>query len=385
MPSNHRQWFSHENSVGAADTIEVRQRFSVRKLAVFLLGVAGLLWAAVGCATAPKNAGPKYTFYPPAPDPPRLQYLTSFESEKDLHGGGHDSFITFLTGQAPVHTPIVKPYGCAAVTNYLYICDTIGSLLRVDLGAHRIKEIVTKGPAALKLPLNLAVDGNGWLYVADSLRNQVVILDTNQNLVGTIGEQGAMEPRDVALTADRIYVGDRLNHCVHVLDKITRTNLFDIPRGPEATNNNSRLFQPINLALDDQGTLYVGDIGGFRVQVFGADGKYERTVGQYGDNYGEFGRLKGVAVDRERRLYAVDAASQVAQIFDLTGRLLMWFGEAGASKYPLALPAKVVIDYDNVGYFQKYAAPDFAVEYLVIVINQYGPRKVSVFGFGHKK
>jgi sugar lactone lactonase YvrE len=279
----------------------------------------------------------------------------------------------------------VKPYGCAVVKDYIYICDTMGSLLRVDLGAHRIKAVVTKGPAALKLPVNLAVDNNGWLYVADSLRNQVVILDTNQNLVATIGEPGSTEPRDVALATDRIYIGDRLNHCVHVLDKLTRTNIFDIPRGLEVTNEQSRLFQPINLALDDQGTLYIGDIGGFRVQVFDTDGKYVRSVGQYGDNYGEFGRVKGIAVDRERRLFAVDAASQVAQIFDPNGRLLMWFGEAGASKYPLALPAKVVIDYDNVGYFQKYAAPDFAVEYLVLVINQYGPRKVSVYGFGHKK
>ena len=62
-------------------------------------------------------------------------------------------------------------------------------------------------------------------------------------------------------------------------------------------------MQPINLALDAQGALYVGDLGAYRVQVYDADGKYVRTVGQYGDNYGEFARLKGVAVDRERRLY----------------------------------------------------------------------------------
>ena len=346
---------------------------------------AGMLFLAAGCATSSKNQGPKYTFFPPAPDAPHLQYLTSFSSEKDLHGSAHDNFMTFLTGQAPTYTAILKPYGGAAVKNSIYVCDTVGGVLRLDLSARRIFTIAPRGPAALKLPLNLAVDDNGWLYVADSLREQVVILDTNQNLVATIGETGAMEPRDVALTKDRIYVGDRLNHCVHVLDKDTRTNLFDIPRGGEATNGNSRLFQPINLALDAQGALYVGDLGAYRVQVYDADGKYVRTVGRYGDNYGEFARLKGVAVDRERRLYAVDAAGQLVQIFDDTGRLLMWFGEPGGSNVPLALPAKVIIDYDNLDFFQKYAAPDFKLEHLVIVINQYGPRKVNVFGFGQKK
>jgi hypothetical protein len=30
-------------------------------------------------------------------------------------------------------------------------------------------------------------------------------------------------------------------------------------------------------------------------------------------------------------------------------------------------------------------APNFTVEYLILVINQFGAQKVSVFGFGHKK
>jgi hypothetical protein len=350
------------------------------------LGMAAVVWLAAGCATQPKNKEPKYMFYPPAPDEPRIQFLTAFGSEKDLRGHGRDNFFTFLTGQTPPDTPILKPYGGAAVKNGIYVCDTgVGLVLKLDLSARRFFAVASKGPAALRLPLNLAVDDNGWLYIADSLREQVVILDTNANLVATIGEKGQMEPRDVALTKDRIYVGDRLNHCVHVLDKWTRTNLFDIPHPEEATNIDCRLFQPINLALDAQGRLYVGDLGGYRVQVFDEDGKYLRSVGKYGDNYGEFARLKGIAVDHDNRLYAVDAAGQLVQMFDDTGRLLMWFGEPSTSKVGLRLPSKVFIDYDNVDWFRKYAAPDFQVEHLVIVINQFGPRKVSVFGFGHKK
>ncbi|HXF10339.1 MAG TPA: 6-bladed beta-propeller [Desulfuromonadaceae bacterium] len=350
-----------------------------------IASLAATLLLVAGCVTTPKDSGPKYTFYPPAPDAPHLQYLTSYGSEKDLRGTGRDNFVAFITGQAPTYTPILKPYGGAITTNCLYVCDTVGVILRLELNTHKMSVIAPEGPAAFKLPINLALDENGWFYVADAGREEVVILDANKNLVGTIGGKGVMEPRDVVLTKDRIYVGDRLNHSVHVFDKATRTNLFDIPRGDEATGTNSRLYQPINLALDDLGNLYVGDIGGYHVQVFDPDGKYVRTVGRYGDNFGEFARLKGIAVDRERRLYTVDAAGQLAQVFDENGRLLMWFGEPKGSKYPLALPAKVLVDYDNIEHFRKFIAPDFSVEYLVIVINQYGPRKVSVFGFGHKK
>jgi DNA-binding beta-propeller fold protein YncE len=235
------------------------------------------------------------------------------------------------------------------------------------------------------MPLNLAVDDNGWLYIADGVLEQVVILDTNENLVATIGGKGKMKPRDVALTKDRIYVGDLQDRCIHVLDKNSRTPLFDIPRAADATNINARLFQPINIALDAQGRLYVSDFGAYRVQIYDVDGKYLRTIGHYGDNFGEFARNKGVAVDRANRVYVADAAGQLVQMFDENGQLLMWFGEPSASKVGLELPAKVLLDYDDVAFFQRYAAPNFQLEHLVIVMNQYGPRKVSVFGFGHKK
>ena len=51
----------------------------------------------------------------------------------------------------------------------------------------------------------------------------------------------------------------------------------------------------------------------------------------------------------------------------------------------LILPAQIVIDYDNVPLFTKYASPDFEIEYLILVTSQYGERKVNVFGFGQKR
>jgi DNA-binding beta-propeller fold protein YncE len=161
--------------------------------------------------------------------------------------------------------------------------------------------------------------------------------------------------------------------------------LFTIPADPAAEEPQARLYAPVNLAVDAQRRLYVTDIGAFRVQQYDPDGKYLRTIGRLGDSPGEFARPKGIAVDREGRVYVVDAASQVVQIFDAEGKLLLFFGEPEGSEAGLNLPAKVAVDYDHVGLFQGYAAPDFQVEYLVIVTNQYGDRKVSVFGFGGRK
>ena len=63
----------------------------------------------------------------------------------------------------------------------------------------------------------------------------------------------------------------------------------------------------------------------------------------------------------------------------------MFFGDAGLGPGGLMLPAKVAIDDRNIAYFRTYAAPEFEIEYLVLVTSQFGERKVSVYGFGHEK
>lgn len=329
---------------------------------------------------------PKYMFFPAAPDEPRVQYLTSFETEKDLRRGKHDSFMTYLTGQPPKLLPIVKPYGGFAGGGKFYVCDTgQGAILKMDFAAQKMSLVTPDDPDIIQSPANMTVDANGWLYVVDLVRQQVIILNDKENFVATLGAKSKNKPMDVAVTADRIYWSDSLEHCVHVVDKNTRTNLFDIPRGTDGTNVQRKLFQPINIALDAQGHLYVSDFGAYRVQVFDADGNYLRSIGEHGNNYGEFSRNKGVAVDHSNIVFVVESAGDIVQMFNDEGRLLMWFGGAKANQASMELPSKVLVDYDDVPLFQKYAAPDFQIEHLLIVMNQFGPHKVAVFGFGHKK
>ena len=94
--------------------------------------------------------------------------------------------------------------------------------------------------------------------------------------------------------------------------------------------------------------------------------------------------LVGIAVSITSAALADRSVRDV--VYSHTADLAL-FGDVqpSGSTVGLALPTKVVIDYDDVDYFQKYVSPDFKVEHLIIVINQIGPRKVSVFGYGHKK
>jgi DNA-binding beta-propeller fold protein YncE len=344
--------------------------------------VLGLL---TGCATQ-KSGKTVYHFFPSPPDEPHLQYLTSFSSQKEFRGSEENSFLSYVTGKKVPNHGYGKPYGAAVAGHKLYVCDTeLGVVVVADFAKRHMSILPAEGEGELKMPLNMTVDADGTLYVADAGRDQIVIFDNKENYVAAIGKAGELKPRDVAVGNDRIYVADLQKHCVRVFDKATRAPLFDIPRGQDATNQAIEMQTPTNLALDSRGRLYVADTGHFRVKVFDADGKFLHSVGEFGDGLGQFTRLKGVAVDHDYRLYAVDAMSQVVQIFNDEGRMLTFFGDPFAGKEFQNLPAKVVVDYDDVNFFQSFVAPNFKVEYLVFVINQFGSHKVSVYGFGNKK
>jgi DNA-binding beta-propeller fold protein YncE len=346
-------------------------------LAVLLAVLLGLM---AGCASnSKKNA---FIFFPPPPDEPRIQYLTSFSSERTL--GGHRRFEDFVLGTSEGDLPIVKPYGITIRGDKVYICDSgSGAVDIADLGKSRLNYFNLEGEGQMRVPVNVAVDTNGILYVTDVDRGQILIYSAEKEYLAAIGKKDEMKTSGLVVSDSRIYVGDLKNHCVRVYDKANNSLLFSIPR--TNANDKAQLFLPTNLALDQQGRLYVSDTGGFFVKIYDADGNFIRQIGNIGDSFGQFFRNKGIAVDRENQIYVVDAVTSVVQIFDSEGRLLTYLGDAKTSgEGALYLPAGIALDYGNVAHFQKYAAPRFKIEFLIYVTNQVGTHKVSVYGFGHK-
>ena len=354
-----------------------------------ILAACATAFLLTGCSTPPATApvAPRPVYYPSAPAVARYQYLTSFSSDKDLRdkAGKTGGFAAFIGAQEDLGvTEIIKPYGIALHDSALYICDTIAFAIDiVDLKSGAIRRFQPKGDGRLGKPINIAVDADGTRYVADTSWGMVLIYGADDSYLGAIGTKGVTKPTDVAVHGDRLYIADLLESCVKVLDRKSHKELFRIPRegdGPE-----SKLFSPANIAVGDEGKVYVSDIGGFAVKVFDPEGRFLMRVGELGTQIGGMVRPKGIAVDRAGRFYVVDAATEVVQVFDPEGKLLLFFGEPAGSEVGLVLPAKVMVDYDHVSLFSKYAAPDFDIEYLVFVTNQYGPRKVSVYGFGSRR
>jgi DNA-binding beta-propeller fold protein YncE len=345
-----------------------------------LVGLLAAAWLA-GCTGSVRRPVGRAVFFPKPLEKARLQYLTHFSTSRDvLPPEGPFSRLVF-GGQPAAEGKVVKPYGVAVYRGSIYTCDSKAGAVEIfDLAEHRFGFLGVRGRGKLLKPINITIDEKGTKYVTDAKRREVVLFDATDTFAGVIRADDFLRPVDVAISDRFVYVCDSKACVVHVFDRQTRKHLRDIGgKGDEP----GRFALPTNLAIGPDGSLYVSDTINSRVQRLSPEGEVLHVYGRRGDMPGEFARPKGIAVDRAGRLYVVDAAFENVQIFDPEGRLLLYFGEGGNGPGQLQLPAQVTIDYDHIRYFAKFAHPDFQLEYLVFVTSQFGPRKISVFGFGH--
>jgi len=362
---------------------------------VLLKGLAllGVIWTVclfAGCRSAEvKPAVSEPVFFPPAPEAARLQFLKSFAGPEDLGKPAASPLERFVLGEPEAAEGIATPYGMAIFEGKLYVCDVGRRMVEVFDLRKRTFGYLTKDRRLMN-PVNICIDDDGSKYVADPMAGVVFVFDRDDNLSAMLGQQLKISPIDVVVRGSLCYVTDYTSNQVVVLNKTT---------GQEITRVGQRRLtegqvQPLtevppgefslisDLALDPQGGLYVTDKAAARITQFDPSGIFRRTIGRLGDNIDELVRPKGIAVDRAGRIWVVDAATEVAKIYNQQAQLLLFFGLPGHSPGTMNLPAKIILDYDNVALFKPYAVEGANIEFLVLVSNQYGSNKISVYGFG---
>ena len=346
-----------------------------------LLGALTLL---AGCATTPPKAPmqKEARFYPLPPDPPRIQHLATYARARDLETDKSRSGLKdFLLGEEKLDEALVRPYGVALSDGKIYVADSRAPGLAIfDLKAKKFSLMSGSGSGRMQRPINVSIDTDGTKYVTDTARNRVLVYDRGERFLAAYGAKDEFKPVDIAIAGERLYVVDIQHHEVQVLDK--RSGKLQFKFGRSDPDKQKWLHQPTNLAIGREGDIYVVETGNFRVARFTPEGKFVRHYGEAGQAPGQFARPKGIALDRAGRLYVGDAAFQNVQIFDHDGRMLMAFGQPGGDSPGLNLPAGIAIDYDNVALFRSLAAPGFSIEHLILVVSQFGPNQVDVFGFG---
>ncbi len=349
-------------------------------LALFFLSFF-VLSGCMPSATPQKKQPP--TFFPPAPSLPRYQFLRSFNGSADFakKATGLAAFIGVRGRKGFVFK---KPYGVAMRNGILYVCDSMNTVFTFDLAKQKFAPLAgAQGMGKLVEPLNIALDKEGNKYVVDPIRSQVLKYDKHDFFVKGYSNPDEWKPVAVAVYGSNLFVVDGTHNK-------GRVQVFDIKTGSvidsigNSGEENTKLRIPVDIAFDQQGYMYVVDMGRFQVVKYDRDGHYRGSLGSAGSSFGHFGRPKGIAIDHDGRIYVADAAFNNIQVFASNGQVLTAFGSLPLDKPgSMNLPAGVAIDYDSVDYFKQYAAPGFKIQYLIIVANQFHPTSaINVYGFG---
>ncbi len=355
----------------------MRSHFQMVRL--FLLFIIPVIIA--GCAGSAEKPE-QHVFYPPLPSPPRIQYLTSYSGPGDLERSS--TLSDFILGDEAEDTALIsKPYGVAMYGGRLYVVDIRApGYAMFDLKKKRFDIVYGSFSGKMKKPINMSIDTDGTKYISDTGRSLILVYSKDDKFIKLLGDGESFKPSDSVIAGNKLFVTDIKNHRLVVLDKDSGEQLYTIG---SVGSKEGELFYPTNLALGPEGHIYVSETGNFRVQKFTQDGKFVKSFGKVGTGLGQFARPKGVAVDHDGNIHVVDAAFENVQVLNRDGKLLMFYGEPGGDRANINLPTGIFIDYDNLEYFKKFAQPDFELEYVILVANQFGKSKVNVFGFGRMK
>ena len=189
------------------------------------------------------------------------------------------------------------------------------------------------GEKLYQRPTGIAIDRKaGHLYLADSPRHLIFMLDLEGNLLKRVGQQwddigsGGLklrtktgpgmfnDPTEIAVNDHEVIVLDSFGTRVQTMDLdcnlLGGFNVLNAPhREPDWKDG---------LGLDRDGNIYVSDVGASEVRMYNSKGGLLASFGQAGSRMGEFSAPRGLWVDASNGLYVADTQNVRVQLFRLT-------------------------------------------------------------------
>jgi DNA-binding beta-propeller fold protein YncE len=202
------------------------------------------------------------------------------------------------------------------------------------------------------------------------------------------GEENKSISNPYGITVDpegRLYVVDKFNKIIHVLDEINKT-YYTFPEGK------SSLISPIGIALDNRGNVYVSDSKRAVVEIYRNRGKtytgeigrgllnrptglsfntkteellvvdtknseiirynindytVKGTIGKEGDTAGLFHNPTNIFTSRDGKIFVTDSLNFRIQVLTSDGQFIRSFGQAGDSPGYFSRPRGLAVDSDG--------------------------------------
>lgn len=230
----------------------------------------------------------------------------------------------------------------------------------------------------LEKPLGIAVSADGArIYVTQTGGDQAtVVLDAKGTKMGVLAP-----PTDVAARASQLYVAvDPKTGDVYATDRsASKVYIYGADgtyRGALAPQPDPGPWQPLGIAFDGAGNLYVSDAGGAfqTVRRFDRAGNVTLTIG----GAGMLSFPNGIAVDAAGVIYVTDSNNGRLLVFDANGTKL-GLVQRGPASGELSLPRGIAIDDQSHVYVVDAVGQGVQV-YRPLGAGDQAPRYVNKFG-----
>jgi uncharacterized protein (TIGR03663 family) len=237
--------------------------------------------------------------------------------------------------------------------------DARGFVYVVDSKNHRIQKWAPEGqvlktwgkegqgPGEFKDPCGVAVGPDGSVYVADTWNHRIQKFTSEGKFLAEWVEQtsGFWGPRGIAVAPDgsAVFVTDTGNKRVVKFDP----NGQQLLQWGKEGSRPGEFIEPVGLAFNQEGELYVADTGNRRVQVFRQDGTFVREHPVSG--WEEFYTEPYIALLGED-LIATDSFNHRVARYNKVGALVYVWGKTGAGPGEFNRPIGVAVDADGAVY-----------------------------------
>ena len=212
--------------------------------------------------------------------------------------------------------------------------DVAGSPVEVKVvsasESYAIKKVF-KHPSGLEY-LGVAIGPDGLLHCSDS-NGQVTILNRQGQVVRSFQVKNAARLRGIAVSrTGNIIVSEYNGDFINVY---TADGKFVRQIG-EKGRKQSQLNGPLGLAVNKEGLIFVVEHDGHCVSLFSEEGTFLYSFGHKGEAEGEFQFPQDILIAPDDLVYVTDGGRNRIQVFQQNGQFVRQFGN-GIVRVPIGI------------------------------------------------
>lgn len=241
---------------------------------------------------------------------PNVEALESCQPADGVIGAGELSGPEAVTVDTRTETVFIADTLSHTVKGYHRSTDGQGWMLTVTLGNQGVAGAALN---QFNFPRGLAVDPNGRLFVADDFNQRVLLFDppftqgeSAVDSIGAFADGGFTSPKGLAIIGHTLFVTDYDGHRV-----LRFTGPFDTPdQVYQASGIFTGLSKPIDVAVHPDGSLLVTDQENQRIARY-PDAVWGVSSAAPASTFADYLSPEplGIAVDRAGRVYIADYRS----------------------------------------------------------------------------